>query len=185
MGEKMASTLRERLKSRIAACGFSMKQIDEALGLSAGFMFDFISGRKKTLSDEVIRGLADKLKTSEIWLLRGIGSEDVGSSGSVRDEHDSMLSPWGRIRAEGVERVMARERKTVAFTGMNFVTGSVSIQDGGSSSPAFRAIVVDPDIMAPGNAYAEAFSQRQPLRVIVKRVVMADGQETWVILDQA
>jgi hypothetical protein len=66
---------------------------------------------------------------------------------------------------------------------MDFLTGAVNIQDHGSIP--MTAVIVDPAIVIPGNAYAEAFSKRLPLRVVMKRVVMKGGKVTWVILDQA
>ena len=72
------SAMRERIKTRMDACDFSMKKIDVDLGLSSGFMFDFLSGRKKTLKGSVLSALADKLKTTEIWILKGVFGDQSG-----------------------------------------------------------------------------------------------------------
>lgn len=175
--------IRDRIKRRLGVCGYSMKQIEEELGLSRTFISDFLGGRKNTLSDDVIRELAAKLRTTEIWLLRGAGPEEPNGSETSPSVQVVNSITWSDIHAAQIEKVMPKEKKSVVFTGFDFTTGAAGVQEEGSRSPRVSALVVDPEIFVPGNAYALAFAQRQPIRVIVKRVLLKGGQEIWFILD--
>ena len=176
--------IRDRIRRRMNVCGVSMKQLDAELGLSGSFMFDFLAGRKRTLKDEVLGRLAARLKTTEIWLLRGFGPEEASDSIEDVGERTRITAAWCALQDGPVERVLPKERKTITITGLDFTTGSAGVYHDGASS-RLRAFIVDPEMLMPGNAYATSFVKRCAIKVVVKRVVMANGAEVWFIIDTA
>lgn len=113
----------DRLDQRVAELDDSFPKIDQRLSIAAGLGKDTIrnwrraarENRPYTMQTESVRKLADFLKVSEAWLIRGAGNpsdreaedllislEDLDDTGrqALRDYFQFLLAKHGRERAE-------------------------------------------------------------------------------------
>lgn len=79
----MTDTLPDRLRKRLTAIGISPRKASLDAGLSTRFLNNIFDGKSVSPRSDSLAAIAKVLGTTEVWLMRGEGPEEILTSSSI------------------------------------------------------------------------------------------------------
>ena len=178
------TTFRDRIKKRLKALDLGVAEVERQAEFPRTYLADLLSGKKKTLKDDALARLAGVLKTTDIWLLREAGPETTerpaSRAAAPRDILPTSSYPFDIL---SISDVGNGENADIVIVRLDMSSGECLFHEKAASGVTRRGIVVDPALFLANNAYASHMAARRVLRVLLKRVTIAPGDEISFILD--
>ncbi|MCW2275091.1 transcriptional regulator with XRE-family HTH domain [Rhodoblastus acidophilus] len=171
---------RKRIKARIEELGLSVAEVERRCGFRPSYIHELLSGKKQTMRGDAMQKLASVLKTSDIWLLRGIGAPDAEVEDVFSGENQNVQQYPEAIR--GAKSVDAVRELTLIIDGLTNSTGEVTFRLLGANS-AHRGFVADPAFFVADNIFLNSFLTKRAISARAKLVHTNDGKKVVVIVD--
>jgi transcriptional regulator with XRE-family HTH domain len=174
--ESGKTELGERISRRAEALGKSIKSLEREIGVADCYISDVIGGRKQSVRASVIGNLASALKTTQTWLLRGIGPE------SVKPAPTAKIADLGKdcIAVGPFSHIEASRQAEIVITGLDMGTRQCAFM---LDDQRLRGAIVDPSIRMPGNVYAASMMRIEPILVLMKDAITESGERISFIID--
>lgn len=199
-----ADAIRDRIHERIAFLHTTQDAINEKCGFSHGFLNDFLTGRKHSMTGDAMGKLIEALETTREFLLMGDGPPTaqtkvlgshftpiaaveriVGSLGPAAA--DSLLDPnVGSLSylADRVLSVSSIQAFDLSIDSLDYGTGEITYRAAGDMIRK-RGVVLDPEVFLASSRYAKCFVERQKIATLGKIVTLKDGYVFLAILNTA
>lgn len=171
---------RKRIKARIDELGMSVAEVERRCGFRASYIHELLSGKKQTMRGDATQRLASVLKTSDLWLMRGIGSANAGVD-DVLPHNNNITPQYFEVMKDAKSTENARELNVV-IDGITNSTGEVTFRLSGANA-VHRGYVVDPTFFIPENIFLTSFLTKRAISAKAKVVHMVDGRRLVVIVD--
>lgn len=170
---------RRRIKARIDELGMSVAEVERRCGFRASYIHELLSGKKQSMRGDAMQKLASVLKTSDLWLMRGIGSPDAEAEEALAIEH---IAPQFAEAMKGATSVEKGRELNVVIDGLTNSTGEVTFRLLGATA-VHRGYVVDPAFFVPDNIFLNSFLTKRAISAQAKIVNTEDGKRFVVIVD--
>jgi transcriptional regulator with XRE-family HTH domain len=170
-------TLADRINRRLKALGMNVAEAERLAGVNRTYIADIVAGRKRN-----VRKLADiarALRTTEAWLLTGMGSED---SVYGRDEPPSAPSHPSVVAIDPDDfTVLASVEDRIIITGIDTHTGNCSYTTL-TDKRVRTAQIIDPSLQTVENIYLQSLMRQRPITALLKEKLKgSDVVQTYIV----
>lgn len=169
-------TISDRIQRRLAALKMTVVDAERLAGVRRTYIADIVSRRKKQVRQ--LAPIARALRTTEAWLLTGIGPEDA-----IYGDCEATCAPASVVGIDPPNfSVSAAFEDRIVITGLDVSTGTCSYKSTSKDGEFRKAKIIDPALTTVDSIYVQSLSRGRPIVALIKeRLKDTDVVETFIV----